>query len=125
MSDYSSKFQLIWPLGSTSHQAILSQHVGTNQLSLLWTSLEICASKTRLQPGLCYASVPSLYCGHMWTISVPFSTLQSLVGIGVLYSLALYCQRWKNVRACKQCLCKVFHSLGKFCDKFYAVLLLK
>ena len=25
-------------------------------------------------------------------------------------------QRWKNIRACKQCLCKFFHSLGKICD---------
>ena len=31
-------------------------------------------------------------------------------------------QRWKNVQACKQRLCKFFPSLGKICAKFYAVL---
>ena len=31
-------------------------------------------------------------------------------------------QRWNNVQACKQHLCKFSPSLGKICAKFYAVL---
>ena len=26
-------------------------------------------------------------------------------------------QRWKNIEACKQCVCKFFSSLGKICAK--------
>ena len=31
-------------------------------------------------------------------------------------------QRWKNVQACKQCLCNIFPSSGNIFAKFYAVL---
>ena len=64
-----------WRHLSPSYFMDMSQHVCTNQLSLLWTTLEICVSKTRFQPELRHASVPSLHCGHVWTITVLFSTL--------------------------------------------------
>ena len=41
------------------------------------------------------------------------------------FSSLILVQRWKKVRACKQCSYKFIHRLGNICDKFYAVLLLK
>ena len=40
----------------------------------------------------------------------------------LLLDMGLPGQRWKNIRACKQCLCKIFHSFGKICEKIFAVL---
>ena len=34
-------------------------------------------------------------------------------------------QRWKNIQACEQCLCKFFSSSGKICAKLYGILLEK
>ena len=34
-------------------------------------------------------------------------------------------QRWKNIQACKQCLCNFFSSSGKICAKLYGILLEK
>ena len=50
-----------------------------------------------------------------WTWCQVFSSL----GLSVLDSSE---QRWKNIQACEQCLCKCFSSLGKICAKLYGLL---